>query len=272
MTEVCRICRAASSDFGTALVLGKHRVRYYRCPECGFIQTERPYWLLEAYDEAVSSYDIGSVNRAIVNAVSCERHILASLDCNARFIDYGAGYGVFVRRMRDIGFDFYWHDTHCENIFAAGFEADVSGETRYELLTAFEVFEHLVDPVEEIANMLELSSSIMFSTEVLPSDSPGPDRWWYYFPQHGQHVSFYSPQSLAVLAKHFNVHLASDRRSMHLLTRRPEDFRTTFGRLMLTLGGTRFLRRRLRTQSLLAADFTRRSGVSYLGTTRGHLE
>jgi hypothetical protein len=29
-----------------------------------------------------------------------------------QFLDYGVGYGVFVRLMRDIGFDYYWQDKY----------------------------------------------------------------------------------------------------------------------------------------------------------------
>ena len=39
-----------------------------------------------------------------------------------QFLDYGVGYGVFVRLMRDIGFDYFWQDKYTENLFAQGFE------------------------------------------------------------------------------------------------------------------------------------------------------
>jgi len=29
-----------------------------------------------------------------------------------KFLDFGGGYGIFTRLMRDIGFDFYWYDPH----------------------------------------------------------------------------------------------------------------------------------------------------------------
>jgi hypothetical protein len=37
---------------------------------------------------------------------------------NGTFVDIGGGYGLLTRLMRDRGFDFYWKDPHCENIFA----------------------------------------------------------------------------------------------------------------------------------------------------------
>jgi hypothetical protein len=36
--------------------------------------------------------------------------LLLFFDFRRKFLDYAGGYGVFVRLMRDIGFDFYWYD------------------------------------------------------------------------------------------------------------------------------------------------------------------
>lgn len=55
---------------------------------------------------------------------------------------------MLVRVTRDLGFDFYWHDKYCDNIFAKHFVAN--RESRFALLTAFEVFENLVDLLSEI--------------------------------------------------------------------------------------------------------------------------
>jgi hypothetical protein len=49
------------------------------------------------------------------------------------------GYGMFVRLMRDGGFDFHREDPLCDNLFAQGFDRQDDGT--FELVTAFEVFE-----------------------------------------------------------------------------------------------------------------------------------
>ena len=108
------------------------------------------------------------------------------------FLDYAGGYGVFTRLMRDIGFDFYWHDPYTQNLFANGFEDDLKSNSKFELLTAFEVFEHLVNPKEELEKMLRFSDTIVFSTELMPQEIPDPEEWWYYGFNHGQHISFYT--------------------------------------------------------------------------------
>jgi hypothetical protein len=135
---------------------------------------------------------------------------------SGRFIDYGAGYGLFVRLMRDKGFDFYWHDKFCENIFAQDFEA--KKDESFELLTAFEVFEHLADPVAEVEQMLKYSKNILFSTELFPSSSPKPADWWYYGLDHGQHVAFYTHESLKRIALKFGLNVYTNGKNIHLLT------------------------------------------------------
>lgn len=260
----CKICRATASLFSSALVLSKHQVSYYQCGNCGFVQTEDPYWLDEAYSEAISAYDIGSVNRAIVNASVCERYILQCFDCSSKFVDYGAGYGIMVRRMRDLGFDFYWYDRFCENLFARHFEADMSGVVGYELLTAFEVFEHLENPRKELETMLTVADNLLFSTELIPPSNPRPGEWWYYFPLSGQHIAFYTQQSLHALAESYGLHLTTDGRCLHLLTKLPPRKLPVRDRIaMKLLGDVRFLRRQLRKESLLADDFAALSGVRF---------
>ncbi len=41
----------------------KYEVQYYRCPECYFAQTEDPYWLDEAYQNALNLSDTGLLFR-----------------------------------------------------------------------------------------------------------------------------------------------------------------------------------------------------------------
>lgn len=134
---------------------------------------------------------------------------------NAKFLDYAGGYGVFVRLMRDIGFDFYWDDKYTTNLFARGFEYQNGGG--YEAVTTFESFEHFVNPLDEIEKMLSISRTIIFSTELLPSPIPEPNEWWYYGLDHGQHISFYSEKSLQFIADKYSLNY-QNLGAIHILT------------------------------------------------------
>jgi hypothetical protein len=200
------------------MVLGHHAVQYYRCKGCGFVQTEEPYWLDEAYSEAITASDIGIATRNLWMARVTQAVILAFFNSRGKFLDYGGGPGLLVRLMRDAAFDFYRADKYSPNLFARGFEVEAVGRQQYELLTAFEVFEHLVQPYEEVAAMLQYAPSIFFSTLLLPTPTPALDRWWYYGPEHGQHVGLYSHRSLEALAARLGVNFYTNGRSLHLLT------------------------------------------------------
>jgi hypothetical protein len=218
----CRICSAGTELFGSATVLGKFPVCYFKCSRCGFIQTEEPYWLDEAYNSAITASDIGYVSRNLSQASLTEALIQVFFRPEKRFLDFGGGYGLFVRILRDRGFDYYRYDEFCTNVFATGF--DVSGSNLsaegegYDLLTAFEVFEHLERPHHELEKMLALSKNILFSTVLLPGEPPPIGQWWYYGLEHGQHVSFYTSAALAELASHYGLHFVTDGNSLHLFS------------------------------------------------------
>ena len=115
-TERCWCCNEISSYYETANVLGRHKVRYYRCPDCGFIQTESPFWLAESYKSPMTSYDLGGISRPTLNSVLTKAVINWFFDPGGRFLDFGGGYGVFTRWMRDEGYDFF-HLTTIARIF-----------------------------------------------------------------------------------------------------------------------------------------------------------
>jgi hypothetical protein len=206
----------------SAEILKKYNIKYYRCKDTGFIQTESPFWLTEAYSSAITSLDLGLLKRNIYYSEKVEKVIFNHFNCDATFLDYAGGYGTFTRLMRDKGFNFYHTDKFCENLFAKHFElGDLEDGHQFELLTAFELFEHLVNPLEEITKMLNYSDSILFSTELVPQSTlQTVDDWWYFSQETGQHISFYTLESLEYIAKQIGCNVYSNGSALHLLTKR----------------------------------------------------
>jgi cephalosporin hydroxylase/glycosyltransferase involved in cell wall biosynthesis/SAM-dependent methyltransferase len=225
MPMKCKVCESDSHHFAQGKVMGKYDVDYFQCSNCGFVQTEEPYWLDEAYSQPIASSDVGLAFRNLSFSQITQNLLFNFFNHQARFLDYGGGYGLFVRLMRDAGFDFYWLDKFCQNIFAQGFEIDAATNNQFELVTAFEVFEHLVHPIDELENLLKTSRNILFSTELLPESNPKPDEWWYYVLHEGQHVSLYTAKALSIIAAKFNLNFYSNGSSLHLLTEKelPDD-------------------------------------------------
>ena len=213
--EACRVCSHPATPIFRGRVLD-HDVQYFDCPHCGYVQTERPHWLAQAYSRAINSVDTGILWRNRVNAGRVAMTLLVLGRLRGRVVDFAGGYGILVRLLRDVGIDAYWQDRYCENLVAPGFESDGSAS---DLLTAFEVFEHLVDPLAELREMLALAPAVLISTEIVPTPGPPDPHWWYLGPEHGQHIGFFRPSTLQHLARTLGCHVVSDGRSLHLFTR-----------------------------------------------------
>ena len=140
-------------------------------------------------------------------------------DPNGLFLDFAAGYGLFVRLMRDRGYDFVWSDKYCSNLFARGFEGSLSSGCQYAAITAFEVLEHLIDPVAEFQQLSAHTDCVICTTTLLPEPAPRPNEWWYYILEQGQHVSFYTRQSLERLAERLGFKLTSDNQIFHVFAK-----------------------------------------------------
>jgi hypothetical protein len=249
-SEDCRICGGPSDFFDEATVLHKHSVAYFRCNRCGFIQTEAPYWLEEAYSTAIARQDTGILLRNLLNRDRIAAILNLLFPRVKSSLDFGAGHGIFVRLMRDAGFDFYWFDPHATNDYARGFEH--KEDRSYEFLTAFEVLEHLADPLDDLSKMMALSPNVLVSTELLPSPPPKVSKWWYYSTSGGQHISFYTPESLRVIARRFGRNILSNG-SYHLFTKEAKSnilFQSSFNRVV-----SRILKVAYRRPSLTWPDF-----------------
>lgn len=212
-----KITGGLTNELFTVRILNKYPVKYYQCLDTGFIQTEEPYWLNEAYSSAITKLDLGLVMRNQTLCKKAQRLISDHFDSDQKFLDYAGGYGLFTRMMRDIGFNFFHTDKYCENIFADFFTLEESNTPNFELVTAFEVFEHMVNPIEDIGEILKYSDNLLFTTELAPND--GLDQWWYLSPETGQHIAFHTPRSLQYLAEKNRLNFYSDG-WLHLFTKK----------------------------------------------------
>jgi hypothetical protein len=189
----------------TAKVLGKHDAHYYYDEEAKYIFVDKPFWLDEAYDAAISITDTGILSRN-ENNFRVVSDLIEHLEIGEnKMVDLGAGYGLFVRGMRDRGYDFYWSDKYAENLVSRGFEATPSQP--YKLAAAFEVLEHTTNPLEFILESRDTYGFdfLAFSATCFdPLNIPDRD-WWYWSFESGQHICFFSEHTLEWIAGKMNL-------------------------------------------------------------------
>lgn len=248
----CHICGTNAPLWEKATILKKYEVSYYRCPHCGFVQTEKPYWLEEAYSETIDAEDIGLLRRNLDNAAVVSRLVQVFFPRTETFLDVGGGYGVFVRLMRDRGFDFQWDDKYTRNLFARGFEKN---RERYDIVTAFELFEHYDEPMKEVQALAALGDVIIFSTLLLPEPAPKPDEWWYYSTSTGQHISFYTKRSLEHCAQAIGRYYTGST-GIHVFSKRP----ISSWQFWLAVSRIGWILGRAQRESLLPKDYARLTG------------
>lgn len=201
-------------------ILGKYDVDYFYSRKSGIIKTQPPHWLDEAYQNAITDADIGLVGRNLLNRDKVIR-VLALLGIEGgRYLDLAGGYGLFTRLMRDAGYDFHTTDRYCENIFARhhepadGFKADA--------LTAFEVLEHIEDPIEFIEGAFEKYGcrTLVCSTQDYGRQIPELD-WWYWLFDSGQHITFYNEQTFKSISERLKCNYHRIDSGFHVFTDRP---------------------------------------------------
>jgi hypothetical protein len=214
----CIICNNKMQYIFTNEVLNKYAVKYFYCNICGFVQTEYPFWLEEAYHVNVNLLDTGIISRNIdiSHIITCILYEL--FDCQGKYLDVGGGYGILTRLMRDVGFDFYSYDIYCENIFAKGFDIWTTTPP-FNAVTCFEVLEHTKDPVSFLRDSLSkaMARTAIFSTELFTDPPPKPQDWWYYSLGSGQHVSFFQLRTLKFIANQLHLKLYSNS-TIHIIT------------------------------------------------------
>jgi hypothetical protein len=230
---VCRLCGGpTAAKFDLPLMNSPRHCQYFECAQCGSLQTEAPDWLAQAYGGGnLSELDTGAALRVwglsrLVWAVS---KLLLPDKTAPKLLDFGGGDGLTCRLLRDLGFDAYSTDTYTRPTYGAGFEGPL--QPGYDVITAFEVWEHLPQPQETLAEIFAQRPALHIATTQL-FKGQGTD-WWYLMPDSGQHVFFYSPKALRMVAERFGYHVLFGRGYHVFLREAPTRFqRFAIGRLL----------------------------------------
>jgi len=216
--QICPISGELMTPTFQAKIMSKYLVTYYYCQESGLIKTEKAFWLDEAYSSAIAATDTGIVQRNLIHSKLMTTILHLLFNGEGKFLDVSGGFGLLTRIMRDKGFDFYTTDKYCTNLFANYFEPDT--EFKAKALCAFEVLEHIEDPKRFLMEIFDKygCKTLIFSTLTFSNDQIPPNSWWYYSFETGQHITFYQPRTLSLLAKLLNLYYYEITSSIHIIT------------------------------------------------------
>jgi 2-polyprenyl-6-hydroxyphenyl methylase/3-demethylubiquinone-9 3-methyltransferase len=202
---------------GKKLPLSGLAMYYRRCGRCGFVFTaDFDGWGLEEFRRYIYNADYGLVDpdyaeaRPTGNARLVAESFAASQK-TIRILDYGGGTGLLAQLLRERRFEVETYDPF------SGFD-DVPTK-RFDLITCFEVMEHLPWPretVKAMAGLLKDEGAILFSTLVQPANFAQVGLgWWYAAPRNG-HISLYSTAALARLFGEVGMKVVSFSEAMHM--------------------------------------------------------
>ena len=221
--------------------LNRYQVSYIFCSKCESLQSEDPYWLEEAYSDAISGFDTGALQRSLI-ACSSVTAICKVLGLRGRIIDYGGGAGVLCRLLRDSGSDAWVYDKFADPVFARTFNVNSSGlvDARPQIVTAFEVIEHFSEPAKDLDELFVSDAKALILSTILYN---GEDQsWWYLTPDSGQHIFFYSRKAMNLIAKRYNRHYTA-LGGLHLFTKKqPNPAQSILIRALTSRIGNRLVR------------------------------
>lgn len=240
----CKLCNSNAKLISKNLTyLGKHKADMFQCENCELLQIDPVNWLEEAYSDSIAITDTGLVAR---NVMLVKRVVVLLSVLNVKImvpifflrvfkkflfsflimkmtpykkniLDFGGGYGLLVRMLRDVGLNAFWNDLYTNNLLARGFEKT---SIHYETILSFEVMEHLENPKLEFDKIfLEYKPEILLTSTMNYGESIPSQDWWYYSFETGQHITFYNSKTFDLIARTYGYHYFSIDPTFHIFTK-----------------------------------------------------
>jgi SAM-dependent methyltransferase len=219
----CPICQTPAPTVG--VVHGDYSDRDYtlrRCPACHFAYVEDPWTdYARIYDAAYYAgqgadplvdyhFELAEPGRTVRayewrGIAEAARHLLGGTGPATRWLDFGAGNGGLVRHLRDTaGIDAVGFEDGAIAADAAALGVPFVGAAgldalagTFDVVTAIEVLEHVLDPVAELRTMRRLlrpGGLLFLTTGNAEPHAKKLTSWPYVIPEI--HVAFYEPRTL----------------------------------------------------------------------------
>lgn len=188
-------------------------VYYVSCPACEFIfAPEFSNWTDEDFSSKIYNASYIDIDpdypeiRPQTNYGLLQRFFGGVCE-QINHLDYGGGSGKLSEMLSSNGWNSSTYDPFPVR------DQEVPSLDNFNLITAFEVFEHVPNPIflmENIKQLIQNDGMIFFSTLINDNNIKSNQRldWWYASPRNG-HISLYSSKSLKLLGEKYGFNFAS---------------------------------------------------------------
>jgi SAM-dependent methyltransferase len=213
LLDVVDLNKSCEEANGVFLPLSGVPVYYAQCCGCGFCFAPGLWlWTMREFEENIYNADYVNADphyaEARPTASAADLVSLFGAQATAiRHLDYGGGHGMLSRLLGEAGWSSMSYDPFVDKTL------DLSAIGRFDLITAYEVFEHVPDVgrlMADLTSLLAPDGMVLFSTMLSDGHIAPRQRldWWYAAPRNG-HISLYSRASLELLAAKNGLNLGS---------------------------------------------------------------
>lgn len=195
MDKRCKIC----GTIPRIILHERTSVKYYQCPECGFIQKEEAAFISPAKELAIYLTHENSLDKPDYVAYLkrfVNNSLIPFLGDKTAGLDFGSGpepvLAQILRRDYQLQVDLYDYYFSPEKIY--------EGKT-YDFIVSSEVVEHLQNPLPSfqlLASLLNKGGILSIMTLLHPDNDRLFQDWWYT--RDKSHVSFYLEKTMSKIA------------------------------------------------------------------------
>jgi SAM-dependent methyltransferase len=207
-------------------------IAYVICSKCGFcFAPEFANWSPDEFSEKIYNDQYVLVDPDYVEArprgnADSLLSLFGGSAGKIRHLDYGSGAGELVKILARAG----WNSTSYDPFVDRDVRIEDLG--RFDLITAFEVFEHVPDVQQLVRNLQSLLNpdGVVFFSTLLSNGNIQLGKkltWWYASPRNG-HISLFSRNSLDMLGSGAGFNFGSFSPGVHVFFTKVPDWASHF--------------------------------------------